>query len=209
MTRKFPTSPPAAALAEPLPAADYPALLVHPAAGLPQPDGGTAASAAQRFSECLLASNSATATLLDWCQRRRLSQGPITVTKLAAPEAAAPGDDVLERLRLRPGEAIVHRRVALCRGGLRLAVADNWFVATRLPPAMRVCLSTTDTPFGTVIAPLRPQRLTFAVRFLHDESHATARLSHDTPALEHRALLVDRDLRQLAVVHERFLAVLL
>lgn len=56
------------------------------------------------------------------------------------------------------------RHVRLACGRHVLSDARNWFVPARLTPAMVETLATTDTPFGTVVAPLRFTRERLAQR---------------------------------------------
>ncbi|WP_201832704.1 hypothetical protein [Microvirga zambiensis] len=106
----------------------------------------------------LIAGATATGTLLAWCEEHGLSDGPITVDVRQRFAPALVPDDILPALELNPGETIDYRQVQLMRGALPLATAENWFVPQRLTAAMNKALNTTETPFATVIAPLRPVR---------------------------------------------------
>jgi hypothetical protein len=75
-----------------------------------------------------------------------------------------------------------------------LSEADLWFVPSRLLPDMVQALASTDTPFGRIVGPLRPRRITI------DAVH------HAAPSpvgLEHRALLVAA-IGPIGEVHERY-----
>ncbi|MET0530138.1 MAG: hypothetical protein ABW003_17670 [Microvirga sp.] len=106
----------------------------------------------------LIAGATATEALLTWCEENDLSDGPITVEVRQKFSPAIVPDDVLPALELNPGETINYRQVRLMRGTLPLTMAENWFVPQRLTAAMNEALNETETPFGTVIAPLRPVR---------------------------------------------------
>jgi chorismate-pyruvate lyase len=97
---------------------------------------------------------------------------------------------------MQPGEALLHRRVALLARGVPVSEADLWYVPDRLPAAMAQALAETDSPFGTVVAPLRPGRETLRLRVC------------DGPEpiwLEIEALLRDGRGTPIALVHERYL----
>lgn len=117
--------------------------------------------------------------------------------RLVAGEAAA-------RRRLdAEGERLGYRRVHLMCGEAILSEAVNWYVASRLTPAMNEALETSDVPFGRVILPLGPSRRTVSTRILWDgEGAAPATI------LRHRALVVDAQGRPLAEVIENYRAVL-
>ena len=110
------------------------------------------------LSTRLIASATATEALLAWCENHGLSDGPITVDVRQRFSPAVVPDGALPALGLNPGETINYRQVRLMRGTLPLAMAENRFVPQRLTAAMNEALNETETPFGTVIAPLRPVR---------------------------------------------------
>ncbi|EIM30966.1 hypothetical protein [Microvirga lotononidis] len=106
----------------------------------------------------LIAGATATETLLAWCEEHGLPDGPITVDVHQRFAPAIIPEYVLPALALDPGETVHYRQVQLMRGTLPLATAGNWFVPQRLTAAMNEALNMTETPFGRVIAPLRPVR---------------------------------------------------
>jgi chorismate-pyruvate lyase len=143
----------------------------------------------QVLHEKLLASASATAVL------EALFGGPVRIQRLRC--------DALEltpwqRGRLLPtlAEPACHRRVTLLAAGSPVSEADIWYVPARLWPGMAAVLTTSDTPFGAVVRPMQPTRETLATRFGGDG---------DPVALEHEALLRDRDGVPIALVAERYL----
>ena len=170
------------------------------------------------LSARLLASSSATAALRTWCEEHGLAAGEIKAVRHSHARAHYADDALLDELRPESGEAVHHRRVDLCRSGLVLSRADNWYVPDRLPLAMRRKLETTDVPFGTVIAPLRPSRRTVFVEFLSlsrslvpgSQPHRpedTGETRQDE-ILEHRAVILIAGSCPIAVVRERYLSVL-
>lgn len=118
----------------------------------------------------LLAGESATSVL------RALFGDPVSITRLGGDDPGMPG----ALRREAAGSAAVHRRVRLSAGGRPVSSADLWYLPERLGPGMREVLARTDTPFGDVVAPLRPYRETLVARICAaGEAHA----------LEHEAVL--------------------
>ena len=172
------------------------------------------------LSARLLASSNATAALRDWCEEHRIGAGAIRAVR-HRPSAPPHADgDVLDCLCPRTDEPVRHRRVDLARGGLLLSRADNWHLPRRLPADMLRTLDDTDTPFGDVVAPLRPSRRTFFVEFRESRrrplgpSGLGARQSAGAggvgpdEVLEHKALVLMEDGYPIAVVRERYLSTL-
>jgi len=164
----------------------------------------------------ILASRSATATLERWCGEHHLARAPRVVAEVLAGEPRPPTAEQRRRLRADSGEVVRYRRVRLRCGGHVLSEAENWYLPGRLSPAMNHALETGDTPFGRVVAPLEPERRTFAARLLWsplpDGWERSPRvvppclsagpLAIPGALFEHRALLLDRDNRPIAEVHE-------
>jgi chorismate-pyruvate lyase len=179
-----------------------------------------AAALARELSHRILRSRSATAALLAWCEEHQLASGPVTVVRRLHGSAGAADSRILSKLNPEPGEPISYREVSLIRDRVVLAEAQNWFRPQRLKPSMLEALESTDLPFGTVIAPLRPRRQTFFVAY-YDASTCGQRpkesSSHldpigDDPAIlfEHRAVVSDEEHnRPLAVVRELYRAELI
>ncbi len=118
------------------------------------------ASDAARFRHELLAADSATAVLQTHC--------PLAGEKIRAErdaETAAPAPPaILRALAVHPSETIRHRRVRLMCGPHLYSAADNWYVPERLTAAMNAALDGSDTPFGRVVAPLKPGRTTLTAK---------------------------------------------
>ncbi len=154
----------------------------------------------------LLASRSATATLADWCAAHHLAVDPKIRAVRDRGADVAPTAEQRVRLGIGPGEPVVYRRVALVCGTTVLSQAENWFVPARLDPAMVRALAETDTPFGTVIAPLQPQRRTVSDERLWHPLDRGARRCVAVPQtlLRHRALVLTPVGTPLAEVVETY-----
>jgi chorismate-pyruvate lyase len=164
----------------------------------------------------ILASRSATATLERWCGDHALVQEPRVVAEVLAGEPRAPTAEQRARLMADSGEEVRYRRVRLRCGGHVLSEAENWYLPGRLTADMNRTLETTDTPFGRVVAPLEPYRRTFAARLLWSPlpegwersrrsvppCRSSGPLAIPGALFEHRALLLGRDGRPIAEVHE-------
>ncbi len=171
----------------------------------------------------ILASRSATASLERWCRDHGLAREPRVVAEVLAGGARPPSAEQRRRLQADSGEVVRHRRVRLRCGDHVLSEAENWYLPGRLTPEMNRVLETADTPFGRVIAPLEPYRRTFAARLLwsplpegwarSSDSAAPCRsagpLTIPRALFEHRALVIGRDHRPIAEVHEVYQGALL
>jgi chorismate-pyruvate lyase len=164
----------------------------------------------------LLASDSATQTLEDWCVAHHMAKDATLHAHLLhgvqMPLLAA------ERVRLDIGadEPVIYRRVELACGNHVLSRADNWYVPSRLTPAMDNALTSTDTPFGRVIHDLHPRRQTFAVTVLWHPlpegwemgatpaNHPSARLATPPILFEHRAVIYAGDGKPISEVDENY-----
>ena len=114
----------------------------------------------------LRAGPSATAVLEDWCRARGLAQSPGLVAH-AVPAPERPASPVQrERLALPRTVPVRYRRVRLTCGALVLSEAENWYVPSRLTPAMNRLLETSTVPFGRVVHDLSPTRRTLSLRLL-------------------------------------------
>ncbi|MBL6459132.1 hypothetical protein JMJ55_27805 [Belnapia sp. T6] len=127
----------------------------------------------------LLTSGSATRAPEAWCDEHRIGFGSIHAERDACQHARP--DELLDALVLAPGEALRHRRVTLTRGEVELSDCDLLWLPARLDPAMVAEIEKTNTPFGAIIAPLRPKRRTLF------EATLPAGGAH---VLEHRAVVL-------------------
>jgi len=171
----------------------------------------------------ILASRSATATLEKWCGDHALAPEPRIIADVVVGEAVAATAEQRQRLHADSGEVVRYRRVRLRCGERVLSEAENWYLPARLTPEMNRALETSDTPYGRVVAPLEPYRRTFAARLLWhplpdgwEQSRRRAQPCRSSGPLaippelfEHRALVVARDGRPIAEVHEVYQRALL
>jgi chorismate-pyruvate lyase len=167
------------------------------------------------LSTRLIANASATDTLLAWCEEYGLSYGPIALDVRQRFAPAIVPDEVMAVLDPAPGTTIHYRQVQLMRGTLPLVMAENWYVPQRLMAGMNERLQTTNAPFGTVVAPLRPCRRTLVANawpFIDEpvENHprfsGSARQACPEIILEHKAMILSNSGTSLALVHEFFFA---
>ena len=120
----------------------------------------------ESLNSALLSSRSATATLEAWCADHHMAD-PARITAKRVLEADKPiSTEQRARLQIGPDEPVRYRHVRLACGDHVLSEADNWYVPGRLTPEMNRLLDTTDTPFGRVIQPLRPERQTLSAERL-------------------------------------------
>jgi hypothetical protein len=120
----------------------------------------------QTLNTDILGSRSATRTLQGWCKDHALAADPTIRAHLLPGENKAPSDEQRERLQVSATEPVKYRHVQLQCGTHVLSDAENWYVPSRLTPAMNRQLETTDTPFGKAVETLKPYRVTFGVKSL-------------------------------------------
>ena len=117
-----------------------------------------------RFEATLAARDSATAALRDWCAARAIAT-PAAIRARVQHEQVDPATpDIRAALGVSDREPVAFRHVQLACGGAVLSDAKNWYVPARLTPEMNSALATSDTPFGSVVAPLGFQRERIASR---------------------------------------------
>ena len=152
----------------------------------------------QDLSDSLLAGGRATLTLEAWVDG--LPDG-VTARRVEGADAPAPAG-LRDRLCAAPDEVLAYRHVQLVCGGHVLSEAQNWYLPSRLTPAMLDDLARTDIPFGRVILPLQPVRETTAVTLFWDPSQD----GPDMPEklFEHRARVFGADGAPLAEVVETY-----
>lgn len=147
------------------------------------------------FERTLAAQDSATAALSQWCQARRIADPP-TIRAEQIGTKPQPSPEVRRLLGVSDGELLAFRHVRLTCGVAVLSEADNWYVPSRLTPAMNTALATTQTPFGRIVAPLG---------FTRERLSAARGRAKDCPkgtVLSHRARLVLPDGRPISLVTE-------
>jgi chorismate-pyruvate lyase len=146
----------------------------------------------------LLAGPTATLALSKWCADHGAADSRIRA-EVDRATTHNPSAATYFRLHAGAGDRIGYRRVKLMCGEHVLSIAENWYVETRLTPEMVRALDETDTPFGTVIAPLLPRRQNLEDTRLWDGKG-------DAPAelLRHRALVSSGKGEPLAEVIETY-----
>lgn len=170
----------------------------------------------QTLNANILASTSATLSLEKWCGDHAMAPSAKVVARLlrGADKPATP--EQRARLAVSPDTPLKYRRVQLYCGEHLLSEADNWYVPSRLTPAMNHLLEETDTPFGKAVLPLAPYRRTFAAKTLwsplpeHWENSpvptATGGTAMTIPAalFEHSAVLYTREHEPISEVRETY-----
>lgn len=170
----------------------------------------------QTLNAELLSHDSATATLERWCADHRLAD-PARIVAERVTGAETPLTEAQRALlRIDAAEPVRHRHVRLRCGSVVLSEADNWYVPSRLTPAMNEQLYRTDTPFGRVAQPLKFQRRTLSAELLWQPLPAgweMQRSGADHPGrpleipdrvLEHRALLTVEGGTPISLVVETY-----
>jgi hypothetical protein len=149
-----------------------------------------------RFEATLASRDSATAALGEWCRVHHFADPPtIQVRRVMGPQVP-PSTAVREALAVGASEPIAYRDVQLTCGVHVLSVAQNWYVPSRLAPAMNEALETSDRPFGSVVAPIR-----FTRERLSSKRGAAEGCAPDT-LLSQRGLLRLPDGRPISLVIE-------
>ncbi len=152
-----------------------------------------AAASLADFEAVLNAQDSATAALRQWCELRHIAAPSEIRAARVGGGMASPPADLRRRLKLRRDETFAFRHVRLTCGETVLSEAYNWYVPSRLTPAMNAALAASDTPFGTVAGPLRFRRQRLgSERALCPAASITA----------HRARLILTDGKPLALLVE-------
>jgi chorismate-pyruvate lyase len=106
----------------------------------------------------LLEGNSATLVLERWCGEHQLAAEPRIVAHRIDAAPKQPSAEQLKRLQVADASEVRYRNVELRCGERVLSKADNWYVPARLSAEMNQQLESTDTPFGKVVATLKPVR---------------------------------------------------
>ncbi|WP_442680928.1 hypothetical protein ACSBM8_07030 [Sphingomonas sp. ASY06-1R] len=114
------------------------------------------------LSDQLLAQDSATLVLDDWCAAHHMAVDPKIVAERVHDGDRGVPDAVRTLLKVGPAEVVGYRHVRLRCGAHILSDADNWYVPARLTAAINRQLDTTDIPFGRAAKPLQFRRFTIA-----------------------------------------------
>jgi len=121
----------------------------------------------QTLNADLLSHDSATLTLDGWCARRALAPpGSRVVAERVTGQDKPVTPEVRATLQVGADEPIRYRRVRLRCGDNVLSEADNWYVPSRLTPAMNTVLDTSDTAFGRAVQALHFRRQTISATLL-------------------------------------------
>jgi hypothetical protein len=136
---------------------------------------------------------SATEVLSHWCSDLHFADPP-QIHAEQVPEHHALHARALSLLKVPAHEPIGYRRVRLTCGGHVLSEADNWYVPSRLTPAMNHTLNTSDTPFGTVVKPLDFHRVTLSAQPMRE----------GRTVFQVRALLLTPDNQPISLVVENY-----
>ena len=143
------------------------------------------------LNDALLNHDSATEVVAEW---RGVDTAQVVARRAPGPPLEA-GAEARELLRVGSREPVRHRRVALSVAGVVLSEADNWYVPSRLTPAMNRLLDETEIPFGPVVRPIGFQRRTLDAVVMDEGA---------THILRHRALLVAPDGLPISLVSEAY-----
>jgi hypothetical protein len=170
----------------------------------------------QTLNAQLLSHPSATLTLEHWCAAHHLAE-PATVVAHRRVGAEKPlPEGGRAQLAVGPDEPLRYRHVQLACGDVVLSDADNWYVPSRLTPAMNQQLDSSDVPFGKVVQPLHFRRQTLDAQLLWSplpegwDTGAALPMSSSTPlavpehVLQHRALLYREDNQPFSLVIESY-----
>ncbi|TRD23489.1 hypothetical protein [Palleronia caenipelagi] len=155
---------------------------------------------ADRFRAHVLAANSVTLAMEDWCREHGIGALPLhSAVHIRADEAELPRGLGLGR---EAGEEVCFRQITLMAGDVRLLDADNWFLPGRLPAEAVRLLRETDTPFGAALRGGRQTRRSAEVLL---PEGATGQ-GHPAPGVALLTLrgVVSLDGRPVSFVEERF-----
>ncbi len=170
----------------------------------------------ETLNATLLASNSATKTLEDWCAAHHMAADAKIHAHLLRDVQKPISAEQRRRLDIGPDEPVIYRRVELTCGDHILSQADNWYVPRRLTPAMDSALAATDIPFGRAVEGLHPHRQTFAVTVLWHPlaegwemapapaDHPDSELTVPPLLFEHHAVLYAADGTPISEVDESY-----
>jgi chorismate-pyruvate lyase len=140
------------------------------AAGPAWPDTPTARLEAlallQTLNADLLSHDSATLTLDRWCADHRIADGATIVAERVRGVDKLATAEVRATLRVDAATPVAYRSVRLRCGGHVLSEADNWYVPSRLTPAMNEALESSDIAFGRAVQALHFTRHTLSARLL-------------------------------------------
>ena len=170
----------------------------------------------QTLNADLLSHDSATLTLERWCAAHRLASPATVVARRVHGQDKPLPPAMRALLRIDAAEPVKYRRVQLACGAHVLSEADNWYVPSRLTPAMNRELDTTDTPFGKAVKALHFRRRTLSAELLWSPLPAGWEMQPALPAgtahalavpsqvIRHRAVLFDGAQRPFSALVETY-----
>lgn len=164
----------------------------------PLQDAGSPRGDYDALNARLLAGPTATGVLQQWCDEHDVGakvRAEVRRRAVRAPDAAQRA-----RLAVSADEPVAYRHVRLSCGKWLLSEAENWYVPSRLTPAMNAALAGGDTPFGAAIAALSPRRTGLGAELFWRDGPMPEAL------FRHRALVLDSAGRPLAEVVETYQA---
>jgi chorismate-pyruvate lyase len=156
------------------------------------------------LNQALLAQPSASVTLTQWCRANGLLGADDKLRAVLVADSKPPAEETRRELQVVESETVGYRHVQLRCGAHLVSDAENWFVPSRLTPAMVEELATTDHPFGIVV-----KALDFTRRRLDERPALPAGDGVVEPSatiLQHRATLVARSGQPFSLVVENYKA---
>lgn len=170
----------------------------------------------QTLNADLLSHDIATLTLERWCGDHRMaSPAKVTARRVREQDKPLPAS-MRDALGIGTGEPVRYRRVQLMCGTHVLSEADNWYLPSRLTPAMNRSLENTDTPFGKAVKDLHFRRRTVSAELLWSPLPTGWEMQAKLPAatsrtlvlpkhvLQHRAMLYDAAQRPFSALIETY-----
>lgn len=145
----------------------------------------------EQFDKKLRLSGSATHTLTLWLAGRLGRPDRPLLARVRATTAPCVDRAIMDRLGVSEWAEISYRRVWLVYDRRVMSIAENWYVASRLPGGMAAMLADGKTPFGAAIASLKPTRETLHVDHLWRHHGQTSGDGRTPPGavLRHQALV--------------------
>jgi len=169
----------------------------------------------RKFALLLDQSGTATAALLAWCQARGIGHGEIEARRrpgLQLPAASSAGTSMAGRVGPLLTDRHGNRRnagartVVLSRGGNALSQADIIYNTDVLSRKMRDALRETSAPFGRVVQPLDPRRLTTHRAFAPARALTASQVGLAYPVLVVHATVFSNQIeRPIARVRESYM----
>lgn len=170
----------------------------------------------QTLNADLLSHDSATLTLERWCGAHGLASPAKVIARRVRGQDKPLPESMRAVLAIGAAEPVNYRRVQLMCGTHVLSEADNWYVPSRLTPAMNRLLETTQTPFGMAVRELHFRRRTLSAELLWSPlpsgwemrarlpAGAAAALAIPPRLIQHGAVLFDAAQRPFSALIETY-----